>query len=440
MSHNIKVLLMFACIYHMIIYRISDNKLHCVISRNPRQRTTQYALLGFLLLALCNLLSEILYPGEASCDTIRNIEKEISVEKLKLNKLKDEIKRRGKRIKEAKRKEGSILIDLENINDRLRIKKREFKIYEWNTKVTGKRIKEIEERFKNTEDLLEKEKLLLGKRLRTIYKEGRFSYLKVIFSAPNFTKLLQRFRFMKIIVMYDANLILNFKQNLSELLQVKEELSKQRDKIALLMENALKKKEEISSEKKKKKRLLREIRYKKSVHLKTQKELKEASKELLSLITILKKRNKGEEGLRFSDRKGNLRWPVDGEVILPYGKIKNERFNTYIFHNGMDIKAPLRSDIRAVHDGEVLFSDWLKGYGRSIIIDHGDSYYSIYSHIDETIVKVSDKVKNNQVIAKVGESGSLNGPSLYFEIRHKGKPEDPMKWLKDSSKKLTMTK
>ena len=261
-----------------------------------------------------------------------------------------------------------------------------------------------------------------------------------IFSAPNFTKLLQRFRFMKIIVMYDANLILNFKQNLSELLQVKEELSKQRDKIALLMENALKKKEEISSEKKKKKRLLREIRYKKSVHLKTQKELKEASKELLSLITILNNRNKGEEVLRFSVRKVNLRWPVHGDVILLYGKIKNERFNTYIFHNGMDIKAPLRSDIRAVHDGEVLFCDWLKGYGRSIIIDHGDSYYSIYAHIDETIVKVSDKVKNNQVIAKVGESGSLNGPSLYFEIRHKGKPEDPMKWLKDSSKKLTMTK
>ncbi len=382
----------------------------------------------------------IIYPCVASCDTIKDIEKEIIVEKLKLKKLRDEINRRRKQIKEAKRKEGSILIDLDNINDRLRIKEREFKIYQWNTKVTEKRIKEIAGKLKNTEDLLEREKLLLGKRLRSIYKEGDFAYLKVIFSAPNLTEFLQRFRFMKIIVMHDADLILSFKQNLSELVQGKEELSQKRDKVALLMENALKKKEEIGSEKKKKEKLLREIRHKKSVYLKTRNELKEASQELLSIITILKKRKKSGKGLRFSDKKGNLIWPVNGEIILPYGKIKNERFNTYIFHNGMDIKAPLRSDIRTVHEGEVLFSDWLKGYGRSIIIDHGDNYYSIYAHIDETMVKVSDRVKENQVIATVGESGSLNGPSLYFEIRHKGKPEDPMKWLKGSSKKLTMNK
>lgn len=380
----------------------------------------------------------IIYPCVASSDTIKDIEKEIIVEKLKLKKFKDEIKRRRKQIKEAKRKEGSILIDLDNINDRLRIKEKEFKIYQWNTKVTEKRIKEIEGKFKNTEDFLEKEKLLLGKRLRTIYKEGDFSYLKVIFSAPNLTEFLRRFRFMKIIAMHDADLILSFKQNLSELVQVKEELSQKKHKIALFMENALKKKEEIGSEKKKKEKLLREIRHKKSVYLKTRNELKEASQELLSLITILKKRKKNGKGLRFSDKKGNLIWPVNGEIVLPYGKIKNERFNTYIFHNGMDIKAPLGSDIRAVHDGEVLFSDWLRGYGRSIIIDHGDNYYSIYAHIDETIVKVSDRVKENQVIAMLGESGSLNGPSLYFEIRHKGKPEDPMKWLR--SKKLTMNK
>ncbi|MBI5183866.1 MAG: peptidoglycan DD-metalloendopeptidase family protein [Nitrospinae bacterium] len=373
-----------------------------------------------------------IYPSAASCDTIKDIGEKIKIERLKLKKLKDEIGSREKEIDEVKKKEDYILINLDNINDHLHIKEKEFKIYEWEAGVMKERIKEIEDRFKDTDELLQRKKLLLGRRLRALYKEGGGSYLNVIFSAPNFTELLQRFRFMKIIAMYDADLIASFKQDLLELGQVKEELSQKRDTIALLMENALEKKEEIGLEKKKKEELLREIRYKKNVYLKTQQELKDASQELLSFITTFKKKHKeeGEEGKsRFSERKGNLIWPVNGEVILPYGKIKKEEFNTYIFHNGMDIKAPIRSDIKAVHDGEVLFSDWLKGYGRSIIIDHGDSYYSIYAHIDETLVKVSDKVKRDQVIAKVGESGSLQGPSLYFEIRYKGKPEDPMEWL-----------
>jgi septal ring factor EnvC (AmiA/AmiB activator) len=78
----------------------------------------------------------------------------------------------------------------------------------------------------------------------------------------------------------------------------------------------------------------------------------------------------------------------------------------------------------------VLFADWLKGYGNLIIINHGNQYYSLYGHTEELFKQKGDPVEEREVIATVGETSSLNGPCLHFEIRHKGQPVDPMKWLR----------
>ena len=80
--------------------------------------------------------------------------------------------------------------------------------------------------------------------------------------------------------------------------------------------------------------------------------------------------------------------------------------------------------------GEVLYADWLKGYGNLIIINHGDNYYTLYAHMEEFFKKKGDVVEDHEVIATAGDTGSIRGPSLHFEVRHHGKPVDPLKWLK----------
>jgi len=100
------------------------------------------------------------------------------------------------------------------------------------------------------------------------------------------------------------------------------------------------------------------------------------------------------------------------------------------FRNGIDIKAEPGEPIRAVHEGNTIYADWFKGYGNMIIIDHGNNYCTIYAHAEELFKAKGDPVDINEVIGTVGETGSMTGTKLYFEIRYHGKPIDPLSWLK----------
>ena len=118
--------------------------------------------------------------------------------------------------------------------------------------------------------------------------------------------------------------------------------------------------------------------------------------------------------------KGKLSPPVHGNVISLF-KEKGQ--------NGIEIKAPLGTEVRAVLPGKVLYADWFKGFGNVMIIDHGDQTFTVSGYCSQLLKKAGDLVSQGEAIALVGSAGSLKGPCLYFEIRHKGKPQDPMEWI-----------
>ena len=108
----------------------------------------------------------------------------------------------------------------------------------------------------------------------------------------------------------------------------------------------------------------------------------------------------------------------------------NPRFNTVTLNNGIDISAPRGTDIQSVARGRVEVTESLPGYGRSIILNHCDGYYTIYGHCSAVLVAQGAQVDARQVIARVGESGSLKGPILHFEIRKGRQALDPKAWLR----------
>ena len=89
--------------------------------------------------------------------------------------------------------------------------------------------------------------------------------------------------------------------------------------------------------------------------------------------------------------------------------------------------------IMAVYPGHVLYTGWFRGYGNLIIMDHGGEYYTLYAHAADIRVAEGDEVRQGQTIGTVGDTGSLQGPRLYFEVRHEGKPQDPAQWLRPRS-------
>ena len=132
----------------------------------------------------------------------------------------------------------------------------------------------------------------------------------------------------------------------------------------------------------------------------------------------------------FSRQKGQLPLPVEGQVVSRFGRTRNGSYNAFTFQSGIDIKVERGEPVRSVFKGEVMFADWLKSYGNLIIINHGDNYYTLYAHVEEMFKKKGEIVGTGEVIATAGDTGSIKGNCLHFEVRHHGKPVNPMKWLK----------
>jgi septal ring factor EnvC (AmiA/AmiB activator) len=127
--------------------------------------------------------------------------------------------------------------------------------------------------------------------------------------------------------------------------------------------------------------------------------------------------------------RGRLAWPLSGTVISSFGKKKSAKFNTFTMNNGIEIKPDHSDDIRAVGSGEVIFCDYLKGYGNVLMIQHAGSFHTLYGHCERFLKKPGERVEANEVIAVAGSTGSLYGKALYFEIRQNLKALDPLLWL-----------
>jgi len=183
-------------------------------------------------------------------------------------------------------------------------------------------------------------------------------------------------------------------------------------------------------------KLLADIRKQKALELAAIDALTQAADDLEHKIKLLDTEkieavpDKNILQLSFSAHKVLLIMPVNGKIKNLFGPYKNPNYNITNFRSGIDIKADHGEPIRSVFKGKVIYSNWFKGYGNMIIIDHGNSYYTVYAHMEETFKSKGEEVDAGEVIATVGDTGSMTGAKLYFEVRHHGKPMDPLEWLK----------
>jgi len=132
-------------------------------------------------------------------------------------------------------------------------------------------------------------------------------------------------------------------------------------------------------------------------------------------------------GVKFAQLRGKMGFPVRGELIGRFGAPRAEGGTRW---RGVFIRANGGDEVFAVADGEVVFSDWLRGYGNLIILDHGDDYLTVYGNNDALFRVVGDRIGGGMPIASVGASGGAQGSGLYFEVRHQGQPVDPMLWIR----------
>ncbi len=278
-----------------------------------------------------------------------------------------------------------------------------------------------------------------AKRMVALYKLNRLGKMQVLASAESMYDFFRRKAALEKILAYDAKVIDELVKNKAELQKLTKKLKVQRADKARLEKEYSQQIKITSLERAKKKKLLRDIRNKKSLMEAAIKSLKQSAGNLDNEINRsltnkdAKKRGKEIKSARIKDLaslKGLLNMPVRGKIVSNFGAYRNSQYKVMNFRSGIDIRADRGEPIHAVSSGRVIYSSWFKGYGNMLIIDHGEKYYTVYAHCEEQFKRKGDYVEAGEVIATVGDSGSLIGPCLYFEVRHRGKPLDPMKWIK----------
>jgi septal ring factor EnvC (AmiA/AmiB activator) len=365
-----------------------------------------------------------------------DVEKEIAKHSREIQKIGSKIKKYQGDVRVFSEKENTIIRQLNDIDKKLNRSRMSVGALKRNLNI----IKEdMDANTKEKEALhvtILKNEAYISKRIIALYKLYHMGKMNVLASADSMYELINRQRSLEFILREDEKILGAHLENMARLKKIDARLAEHKIKAETLEKEVIGQIRDIEGSKQRRSVLLTEIRQKKIVGLAAISSLKESAKALDQTIRSLDqgfaKNDKDEPMIitAFTARKGQLRMPVKGKVVKFFGKSMDNEFKVETFQSGIQVRADRGEPVQAVGAGQVLFSDWLKGYGNLIIIDHGNSYYSLYGHTEEVFKHKGDKVEDREVIATVGDTGSLSGSLLHFEIRHKGEPLDPMTWLK----------
>lgn len=276
----------------------------------------------------------------------------------------------------------------------------------------------------------------IAQRLVALYKLSQIGQLHFLASADSINELVQRKKALERILAYDEVLRKNLEEDRHKFNAVLTQLTRQKTEIGQLAKKHKQQLKRISADQSKRKKILAQIRNQKSMELAAIETLMNSAQALDSKIRSIRKgpvsssdsQNRAEKPI--AAFKGLLKMPVKGKIAFLFGPYKNKKFNVTNFRSGIGITAKKGAPVRAVFRGTVVFSNWFKGYGNMIIIDHGTNYHTVYAHLEEVFKTTGDQVKTGEIIATVGDTGLISGLELHFEIRHHGKPLDPLHWLK----------
>ncbi len=291
-----------------------------------------------------------------------------------------------------------------------------------------------EERAATAAIRLEQTRRAMSRRLVALYKSGEMGPIHVLFSSTSPRELISRVSTLRSVLEYDAELIDRFQRDQDEQRAAQSGARDATQRLDEAVSRLWTRSRELAHEREAKRALLAVVRHDRSQERALLTELEKAARALEETIAALGERRDRPaslDGSGFAERRGSLPAPVFGEITQAYGRLVDAQFLTQTFRKGVEFAVHGGESVRVVASGEVRYSSWFRGYGKIVIVDHGDRYFSVYGHLAELFVEVGAAVREGNTIGSAGETGSLTGPSLYFEIRHGSEPQDPAEWLRD---------
>ncbi len=349
--------------------------------------------------------------------------------KQELQQLKGKIKKLQSSLSKKRKQQSSALKKLRSSEKKIATASKILRSTLRQLSKKERELKKLHKKQKNLEADKKIQKQALAEQLRSAYINGKQEYLKLLLNQQEPDEL------GRMLVYYDymnkarSKQVKQLQTTLSELRNIDLAIQKEIRKLNLLRQSKESETKQLKKLKRKRKQLVDALGKEIATKSDELTELEINAQELQQLIDSVRETieemdfSQPLEGLK--RLKGKLHWPSKGKQIKRYGSLNQGQRSSGVLIAGKE-----GNDINAIHHGRVVYSDWLRGFGLLLIVDHGKGYMSLYGYNQALYKDVGDWVEANEAIATLGQSGGQKQPALYFELRHQGKPVNPKKWFK----------
>ncbi len=348
-----------------------------------------------------------------------------------LDRIRGEITKLRKKLDDVRSQTQTAEQELEEVSIDLDIRTRELDIAKRVEADLEQQQRDLQNQIAAIATRIAQQKDFLRQRLVALYRLGRLSYVRLLLSIDDNRDPIEAMSMLTYLASRDSRAINRFDYERAQLRARNAQLADRQRQIVAARQIIQQRQQAVAATYARKEHLVALLRREGSKSEEQIATLEEKAKRLERLIDVLSRQSAGtivQEDIRTV--AGALGWPVQGKVVETFGRQVDPKFSTITFNNGLKIAAAPGTDVHAIFLGTVLFSQWFKGYGNLIILDHGNRVFSLYGNLKSPAVTVGDRVSAGQAIAGVGEAEEAQAGYLYFEIRQDNKPEDPQKWLR----------
>jgi len=388
------------------------------------------------------IISVIINYNIHAQDDHRDFNAELNYQSGAIDKVKKEIEDTRRKIKSQKQKERTTSRRLSNIDKEISLTNKLYNQLKNELNKSEIEIDKLSKGIKANEEQLSKLRYRYSQRIIQMYKKGTLSDIEKMLSSSSWRQAMYRAKYMGIISDIDQKTQNKIKSLLIDIGKQRILLeSSYRNKVRLKKDQE-QSKVSLRASRKKRQKELDKIRRNQSELTKYLEEKQAGMQELEALLKKIRQEKssydradrikKQQAALKtqvFSKLKGQLPWPASGRVVKKFGRSWNPERKTTTENPGIDIKGKPGSPVRSIIGGIVTTITYIRGYGTTLIIDHGGGFYTVYSHITSVEANEGSEVQAGDVIAYMGDAGSVEGSKLHFEIWGNGQKLNPEKWL-----------
>jgi len=339
-------------------------------------------------------------------------------------------------------REATLLSRLTDLERQIEIEARAVRVAQMRLRSASQRSATAEASAAQAQRKLDEATQKMEPRIFARYRLGREGYLRFLLGSRSIADVLRRHRLFNAVLEQDLDAVAVLRAAADRAKAARDELAAARKDVSDSAQAETEKRQGLQARVEQQRELLAKVQGERELHEEAVRELEDAERDLTAHLGDIEKTAPAamvtsEITLKASIRKarGKLLFPAErGRIEQRFGRAKDVRFGTVTIQNGIDVRAPLGTKVLAVWDGKVVHAGWFRGFGNLLIVDHGDSIFSLMAHLGTMSKAVGDAVHTGEEVGTVGDSGSLKGAYLYFELRDGQKPLDPERWLSKSRK------